>query len=42
MRVALPPGTHTLRLRNREANIDETYSVNIRPGETTSQTLGLR
>jgi serine/threonine-protein kinase len=42
VRVSLPAGNHTLRLRNPEAGIDETYEVTIRPGETTSRRLGLR
>ncbi len=42
VRVSLPAGTHTLRLRNSEADIDETYEVTIRAGETTSRRLGLR
>lgn len=42
VRVPLPPGTHVLRLRNRDQGIDESYTVTIRVGETTSQTLGLR
>jgi serine/threonine-protein kinase len=41
-RVSLPPGTHTLRLRNSEAGIDETYEVTIRPGEAVTRRLGLR
>jgi serine/threonine-protein kinase len=42
VRVSLPPGSHTLRLRNAEAGIDETYEVTIRSGETVSRRLGLR
>jgi serine/threonine-protein kinase len=42
VRVSLPPGNHTLRLRNTEAGIDETYEVTIRSGETLSRRLGLR
>jgi serine/threonine-protein kinase len=42
VRVSLPAGSHTLRLRNAEAGIDETYEVTIRSGETLSRRLGLR
>ncbi|GAB4203541.1 MAG: hypothetical protein OHK0013_17730 [Sandaracinaceae bacterium] len=42
VRVSLPAGTHTLRLRNPEAGIDESYEVTIRSGETTTRRLGLR
>ncbi len=42
VRVALPPGSHTLRLRNPDAQIDESYEVTIRSGELTSRRLGLR
>jgi hypothetical protein len=42
VRVPLPPGTHTLRLRNPSAGIDESYEVTIRSGETTTRRLGLR
>jgi serine/threonine-protein kinase len=42
VRAPLPAGTHTLRLRNSEAGIDETYEITIRSGETTSRRLGLR
>jgi serine/threonine-protein kinase len=42
IRVELPPGTHRLRLVNREQGIDETYPVTIRSGEAISRRLGLR
>jgi len=40
--VELPAGTHTLRLVNREAGIEQTYRVTIRPGQRLSRRLGLR
>ncbi|MDW8246693.1 MAG: serine/threonine-protein kinase [Sandaracinaceae bacterium] len=42
VRVPLPPGTYTLRLRNPRENIDETYEITIQSGETVSRRLGLR
>jgi serine/threonine protein kinase len=42
VRLALPAGHHTLRLTNPDANISETYEVDIRAGETTSRRLGLQ
>lgn len=42
MRVELPPGSHTLRLVNREAGIDQTYRVTIQPGQALSRRVGLR
>ncbi|HBQ19801.1 MAG TPA: hypothetical protein DEF51_54630 [Myxococcales bacterium] len=40
--VELPAGTHALRLVNREAGIEQTYRVTIRPGQRLSRRLGLR
>jgi serine/threonine-protein kinase len=39
--VRLPAGTHTLTLRNPDANITTQYPVTIRANETTSRRLGL-
>ena len=41
-RVPLAPGTYSLRLRNPDAAIDETYEVTIEAGATTTRGLGLR
>lgn len=41
-RVPLAPGTYSLRLRNPDAAIDETYEVTIEAGATTTRRLGLR
>jgi len=41
IRVELPPGTHTLHLRNPAANIDRTYRVTIEPGQTITRRIGL-
>ncbi len=41
IRVELPAGTHTLQLTNPEQDIDESYRVTIRPGETLVRRLGL-
>jgi serine/threonine protein kinase len=42
MRVPLAPGTYSLRLRNADADIDESYEVTIEAGQTTTRRLGLR
>jgi len=41
-RVPLAPGTYSLRLRNSDAAIDESYEVTIEAGATTTRRLGLR
>ena len=41
-KLALPPGTHTLTLENPDQGIKQTYTVNIRSGETASRNLGLK
>jgi serine/threonine-protein kinase len=41
IRVPLPPGQHTLTLRNPEQNLSTTYTVTVRSGETVSRRLGL-
>jgi hypothetical protein len=35
-RIALEPGKHRLRFRNRELGYDETRTIEVRPAETTS------
>ena len=42
MRVELPPGQHTLLLRNPEQGIEQRYMVEIASGETTRRRVGLR
>ncbi len=41
IRLPLPPGSHVLRLQNRERGIDQTYRVTIVAGETLSRRVGL-
>jgi hypothetical protein len=41
IKARLPVGRHTLRLRNPEAGITTTYTVDIRANETTTRRLGL-
>jgi serine/threonine-protein kinase len=41
-KVPLPPGPHTLTLENSEQAIKQTYTVNIKSGETVSRNLGLK
>jgi eukaryotic-like serine/threonine-protein kinase len=41
-KVALTPGSHTLTLENPEQGIKQTYTVNIKSGETSSRNLGLK
>jgi serine/threonine protein kinase len=40
-RVQLPAGKHTLRCVNDEKKIEKTVQVEVRPGETTSQSVDL-
>ncbi len=42
VRVALPPGAHTLTLENPDQGIKQSYSVTIKPGDTSSHRLGLK
>lgn len=38
-KVLLPPGTHELRLENRDLGFQETRRVDVQPGQTTSLSL---
>ena len=42
LRARVPAGRHTLRLTNPDEGIDETYDIEVQPGETVTRRLGLR